>query len=191
MCKIPPIGLLSILNFVHCFVLQIKKWHKKNHAEPGFRLRTSGFLKFCQSAILDVAMETDDVSTPGRTDEDSWKCRSWYQLSEKQRQKYRKIPKYTDTQKIAVINLKFEQCGCTVESIICRQNGKQYRPWSDCSFRSSLIWVYTVCPGLYVWKLRVIIGKYSNDPKFSDRQVWTNSIDPDQTAPQGSCCSCY
>ena len=24
-------------------------------------------------------------------------------------------------------------------------NGKQYRPWSDCSFRSSLIWDYTVC----------------------------------------------
>ena len=24
---------------------------------------------------------------------------------------------------------------------------------------------------------------YRNDPKFSDRQVWTNSADPDQTAP--------
>ena len=24
---------------------------------------------------------------------------------------------------------------------------------------------------------------YSNVPKFSDRQVWANSADPDQTAP--------
>ena len=25
--------------------------------------------------------------------------------------------------------------------------------------------------------------KYRNDPKFSDRQVYANSVDPDQTAP--------
>ena len=25
---------------------------------------------------------------------------------------------------------------------------------------------------------------YRNDPKFSDRQVWANSVDPDQTADQ-------
>ena len=25
---------------------------------------------------------------------------------------------------------------------------------------------------------------YRNDPKFSDRQVWANSVDPDQTAPE-------
>ena len=25
---------------------------------------------------------------------------------------------------------------------------------------------------------------YRNDPKFSDRQVWANSADPDQTADQ-------
>ena len=25
---------------------------------------------------------------------------------------------------------------------------------------------------------------YRNDPKFSDRQVWENSADPDQTAPR-------
>ena len=29
--------------------------------------------------------------------------------------KYRKIPKYSDTQNIAVIILKFEQCGSTIE----------------------------------------------------------------------------
>ena len=27
---------------------------------------------------------------------------------------------------------------------------------------------------------------YLNDPKFSDRQVWANSADPDQTAPLGA-----
>ena len=25
---------------------------------------------------------------------------------------------------------------------------------------------------------------YHNDPKFSDRQVWANCVDPDQTAPR-------
>ena len=28
--------------------------------------------------------------------------------------------------------------------------------------------------------------KYRNDPKFSDRQVWATSADPDQTAPRGA-----
>ena len=28
--------------------------------------------------------------------------------------------------------------------------------------------------------------KYRNDPKFSDRQVYANSADPDQTAPRGA-----
>ena len=27
---------------------------------------------------------------------------------------------------------------------------------------------------------------YRNVPKFSDRQVWANSADPDQTAPRGA-----
>ena len=31
-----------------------------------------------------------------------------------------------------------------------------------------------------------IFFKYSNDPKFSDRKVWANSADPDQTAPRGA-----
>ena len=26
--------------------------------------------------------------------------------------------------------------------------------------------------------------EYHNDPKFSDRQVWANSVDPEQTAPK-------
>ena len=27
---------------------------------------------------------------------------------------------------------------------------------------------------------------YGNDPRFVARQVWTNIVDPDQTAPLGS-----
>ena len=38
----------------------------------------------------------------------------------------------------------------------CRRNGKQYRPRSECSSSSSLIWVYTVCLDLTVRKLRII-----------------------------------
>ena len=41
-------------------------------------------------------------------------------------------------------------------SIRYRQNCKQCRPWSDCSSRSSLIWVCTVFPDLSVWKHRII-----------------------------------
>ena len=33
--------------------------------------------------------------------------------------------------------------------------------------------------------------KYLNFPKFSDRQVWANSADPDQTAPKGSLIRVY
>ena len=29
-----------------------------------------------------------------------------------------------------------------------------------------------------------LLGDYRNDPKFSDRKVWANSADPDQTAPR-------
>ena len=34
------------------------------------------------------------------------------------------------------------------------------------------------------WFLRK--ASYRNDPKFSDRQVWANSADPDQTVPRGA-----
>ena len=32
----------------------------------------------------------------------------------------------------------------------------------------------------------LICDGYRNDPKFSDRQVWANSADLDQTAPTGA-----
>ena len=34
-----------------------------------------------------------------------------------------------------------------------------------------------------VFKLWIL---YPNFPKFSDRHVWANSADPDQTAPRGA-----
>ena len=37
---------------------------------------------------------------------------------------------------------------------------------------------------LYVWVEFKRICR--NDPKFSDREVWANSADPDQTAPRGA-----
>ena len=35
-------------------------------------------------------------------------------------------------------------------------------------------------------KLSVLDNFYRNDPKYSDRQEWANSADPDQTAPRGA-----
>ena len=32
----------------------------------------------------------------------------------------------------------------------------------------------------------VVFEDYRNDPKFSDRYAWANSVDPDQTAPRGA-----
>ena len=49
-----------------------------------------------------------------------------------------------------------------------------------CSSIGMAWWIFEVftCP---------LIGTvYRNVPKFSDRQVWVNSVDPDQTAPRGA-----
>ena len=71
-------------------------------------------------------------------------------------QYYRKIPKTSDTRKMAVIILKLKRGFHTEVSKTCRGNGKQCRAWSDCSSRSSLIWVHTVCSDLSVQKFRNI-----------------------------------
>ena len=59
------------------------------------------------------------------------------------------------TEKFVVITLKFELESNASKR--CRRNGKQCRPWLDCSSSSSLIWVYTVCLGISVRKLRIIM----------------------------------
>ena len=43
-------------------------------------------------------------------------------------------------------------------------NGKQCRRWSDCSFRSRLIKIYTVCPDLSARKLRISMLNTSLTP---------------------------
>ena len=40
--------------------------------------------------------------------------------------------------------------------------------------------------GDYLQELKLKYSDYCNDPKFSDRLVWANSADPDQTAPRGA-----
>ena len=69
----------------------------------------------------------------------------------------------------AVIYLKFKQRGQTLGYFVkmMQWNSKQWRPWSDCSSRSSLIWVCTVCPDLSVQKLRIITAIQGKPPGSS------------------------
>ena len=96
---------------------------------------------------------------------------------------YRKNPKISDTRKFAVIILKVEQGGFTLRVNVskgCRGNCKQCRPWSDCSSRSSLIWVCTVCPGLSVWKLKIItVNQFGISIIQWQSQRWTVSLRQD------------
>ena len=36
-----------------------------------------------------------------------------------------------------------------------------------------------------IYFISTVSSEHGNDPKFSDRQVWANTPDPDQTAPLG------
>ena len=60
----------------------------------------------------------------------------------------------SDTPKIAVFILKFQQCVFFLQKDA--DKGTQCQSWSDCSIRGSLIEVYTVCPDLSVQTLRTI-----------------------------------
>ena len=52
------------------------------------------------------------------------------------------------------------------------------------------LWNLGVFGGIYLNYPHIssaFAGKsYRNDPKFSERQIWANSADPDQTAPRGA-----
>ena len=50
-------------------------------------------------------------------------------------------------------------------------NGKQCRAWSDCSLRSSLIWVYTVFSELSIQILRMITVKQNESPHDKTNNV--------------------
>ena len=70
-----------------------------------------------------------------------------------------KLLKIQTTQKNAVITLKFEQ-SLLYHRVMHPKDADRMAnsadPWSDCSSRISLIWVYTVCSGLSVRKLKDI-----------------------------------
>ena len=57
--------------------------------------------------------------------------------------------------------------------------GKQCRPRSDCSLRSSLIWVCTVWHSTYYFKKQL-------HKNVSDNMAYVNSANPDQNAPEGA-----
>ena len=99
----------------------------------------------------------------------------------------------------AVIYLKFKQRSQTFKGILskwCKWNSIQCRLRSDCSSRSSLILVCTVCPDLSAGKLRVItvnaladlqivvclgIKQLSNDQAPMDfGLVWVEALRPSQ-----------
>ena len=61
-----------------------------------------------------------------------------------------KSAKFGHWKKITEIILKFEQWGFTFNWVIHPKDADRIAK-SDCSFRSSLIWVYTVCGDLPVW----------------------------------------
>ena len=57
--------------------------------------------------------------------------------------------------------------------------------WADSLADLSLRWAYR----RFYWFSHVaahVYVRYRNIPKFSDRQVWANSADPDQTAHRGA-----
>ena len=47
-------------------------------------------------------------------------------------------------------------------------------------------WDIFAFPQPCIGRFIILVMKYRNDPKFSDRQVWANSIVPDQTASEQS-----
>ena len=67
---------------------------------------------------------------------------------------YRKSPKFSETKNVCCNHAKVFPWNFSER---CRWNGKQCRPWSDCStYRNSLIWVCSVCQVMSVEKFRTI-----------------------------------
>ena len=55
-----------------------------------------------------------------------------------------------------VVRLKFEHCGLIIHPKDEDELENSVDPFKDCSFRGSLIWVYTGCTDLSVPELRII-----------------------------------
>ena len=63
---------------------------------------------------------------------------------------------------------------CSYSSRRCIWNGKQCRHWSDCSCRSSLNWVCTVCSDLSVAILRIFTVVHTGNKTY--REIVTEKL---------------
>ena len=72
---------------------------------------------------------------------------------------YRKVPKFRDTRILYYYHPKIQIKGPNLQYLVQKMpiHSKQWRPWSDCSSRSSLIGVCTVCPSMSVQKFRIFM----------------------------------
>ena len=87
-----------------------------------------------------------------------------------------KILKIGTPEIITIIVLQLERIlQCNIVFKRCRQNNKQRRPWSDCSMRSSLIWVCTVCSDLSVPIFKNYYGILCTDISCSWKTVCDTS----------------
>ena len=75
-------------------------------------------------------------------------------------------------------------CKIHIFFLLLLQSNTRPDTWATVSQIVQFIFVQR--PFLQVLTLMFGIVQYRNDPKFSDRQVWVNSVDPDQTAPRGT-----
>ena len=74
------------------------------------------------------------------------------------------------------------------------QSGVHCKCWlvSSASIRGNSLWhilygTWVVTAVIWCPDMKLLYGrKYSNDPKFSDRQALSNSVDPNQTATRGA-----
>ena len=83
------------------------------------------------------------------------------------------FPKYSDTQKIGCNHSKIWTMWL-YHRVMSPNNADGMANSVDLD-QSSLIWVYTVCLGISVRKLRIIIVS-CYDSKFPYRQAWANSV---------------
>ena len=59
------------------------------------------------------------------------------------------------------------------------------RQFNKCLYYSLPRYMYYNSYNNYLYK-KFEDSNYRNDPKFLDKQVWANSVYPDQTAPRGA-----
>ncbi|XP_052238308.1 DNA-directed RNA polymerase I subunit RPA1-like isoform X3 [Dreissena polymorpha] len=74
---------------INRLVTQIHKWRKKHgYSDPGKKIRTSGFLTFCQN--IEVDRHGSAKTMPGRLERDAQLTNMWRKLNKKKQHKYSK-----------------------------------------------------------------------------------------------------